>query len=451
MSPTPPATPATVVSGVLFQFLDTSVQHTSTAMLPVLTALLLAGAEPSSYGFLSRGMAFGPYDNDLDTALCAFPNELPYVSPDPVVSTSNYMDSSVCSDSSTTTSPSWCASPSHDSQIELVLYPQKSMRNQLSNVTSLAYLRKLMITGAAADVLRPPSHDSQIELVLYPQKSMHNQLSNVTRLAYLRKLMITGAAADVLRPASVLSDFFASQRVHAFDHHALAARLFIELASQRVHALDHHALLQGDSVPPADSSTATTTSTSQDTSQEIVLYSKSDEPIPSTSQDISQEIVLYSESDDPIHSTSQDVSQEIVLYLYSKSDEPILAPPRSSFLFALLSHSLWSLVACPTLPAALLLSATIEPATSTTCLAAPSLPRPEGQSALPPDRAPTVHAHALARLARRGWWYSLWYTSWWLTSVQPPAACNGLPAAGYASPPPPAACSIRLHLATADE
>ena len=63
MSPTPPATPATVVSGVLFQFLDTSVQHTSTAMLPVLTALLLAGAEPSSYGFLSRGMAFGPYDN----------------------------------------------------------------------------------------------------------------------------------------------------------------------------------------------------------------------------------------------------------------------------------------------------------------------------------------------------------------------------------------------------
>ena len=49
MSPTPPATPATVVSGVLFQFLDTSVQHTSTAMLPVLTALLLAGAEPSSY------------------------------------------------------------------------------------------------------------------------------------------------------------------------------------------------------------------------------------------------------------------------------------------------------------------------------------------------------------------------------------------------------------------
>jgi hypothetical protein len=49
VSPTPPATPATVVSGVLFQFLDTSVQHTSTAMLPVLTALLLAGAEPSSY------------------------------------------------------------------------------------------------------------------------------------------------------------------------------------------------------------------------------------------------------------------------------------------------------------------------------------------------------------------------------------------------------------------
>jgi len=48
VSPTPPATPATVVSGVLFQFLDTSVQHTSTAMLPVLTALLLAGAEPSS-------------------------------------------------------------------------------------------------------------------------------------------------------------------------------------------------------------------------------------------------------------------------------------------------------------------------------------------------------------------------------------------------------------------
>merc|ERR1712127_60669 len=76
--------------------------------------------------------------------------------------------------------------------------------------------------------------------------------------------------------------------------------------------------------------------------------------------------------------------------------------------------------------------------TSTTCLAAPSLP-PEGQRASPPDRAPTVHAHALARLARRGWWYSLWYTSWRLTSVQPPAACNGLPAAGYASPPPPTA------------
>ena len=31
--------------------------------------------------------------------------------------------------------------------------------------------------------------------------------------------------------------------------------------------------------------------------------------------------------------------------------QPTLAPPPSSFLFALLSHSLWSLVACPTLPA----------------------------------------------------------------------------------------------------
>ena len=41
----------------------------------MLSPLLLAVA--SSYGFLSRGMAFGPYDNDLDTALCAFPNELP--------------------------------------------------------------------------------------------------------------------------------------------------------------------------------------------------------------------------------------------------------------------------------------------------------------------------------------------------------------------------------------
>ena len=51
-------------------------------------------------------MAFGPYDND--PALRGLSNELPYVSPDLfVVSTSNnnYMDSSVCSNSSTTTSP----------------------------------------------------------------------------------------------------------------------------------------------------------------------------------------------------------------------------------------------------------------------------------------------------------------------------------------------------------
>ena len=111
--------------------------------------------------------------------------------------------------------------------------------------------------------------------------------------------MITGAAADVLRPASGLSNFLLSTSVYA-DRHALAARiLFIELAPQRVHALDHHALaarilfvelaprvlhanhhaLQGDSIPPADSSTATTPSISQDISQELVLYSKSDEPI----------------------------------------------------------------------------------------------------------------------------------------------------------------------------
>ena len=52
----------------------------------------------SSYGFLSRGMAFGPYY--IDPALCGLSNELPYVSPDLfVVSTSNYMDSSVCSNS----------------------------------------------------------------------------------------------------------------------------------------------------------------------------------------------------------------------------------------------------------------------------------------------------------------------------------------------------------------
>jgi len=44
------------------------------------------------------------YDND--SALRGLSNELPYVSPDLlVVSTSNYMDSSVCSNSSTTTSP----------------------------------------------------------------------------------------------------------------------------------------------------------------------------------------------------------------------------------------------------------------------------------------------------------------------------------------------------------
>ena len=42
--------------------------------------------------------------------------------------------------------------------------------------------------------------------------------------------------------------------------------------------------------------------------------------------------------------TSQPTSQPI--------SQPTLAPPPSSFLFALLSHSLWSLVACPTLPAA---------------------------------------------------------------------------------------------------
>ena len=35
---------------------------------------------------------------------------------------------------------------SHDSQIELVLYPQKSMRDQLSNVTIFACLRKLRST-----------------------------------------------------------------------------------------------------------------------------------------------------------------------------------------------------------------------------------------------------------------------------------------------------------------
>ena len=85
---------------------------------------------------------------------------------------------------------------------------------------------------------------SQIELVLYPQKSMRDQLSNVTSFAYLRKFMITGAAADVLRPASVLSDFLLSTSVYA-DRHALAARiLFIELTPQRVHALaDHQALV----------------------------------------------------------------------------------------------------------------------------------------------------------------------------------------------------------------
>ena len=37
----------------------------------------------------------------------------------------------------------------------------------------------------------PPSHDSQMELVLYPQKSMRDQLSNVTIFACLRKLRST--------------------------------------------------------------------------------------------------------------------------------------------------------------------------------------------------------------------------------------------------------------------
>jgi hypothetical protein len=107
-----------------------------------LSPLLLAAA--SSYGFLSRGMAFGPYD----PALCGLPNEPPYVSPDLLVvsrsnKNNNYMDSSVCSNSSTGLGSSLALTPSHDSQIELVLYSQKSMRNQLSNVNRLAYLRKL--------------------------------------------------------------------------------------------------------------------------------------------------------------------------------------------------------------------------------------------------------------------------------------------------------------------
>ena len=99
-------------------------------------------------------------DNNNDPALYGLSNELPYVSPDLlVVSTSNknnnYMDSSVCSNSSTSLGSSLALSSSHDSQIEIVLYPQKSMRSQLSNITSFDYLRKLMTTGAAADVLRP--------------------------------------------------------------------------------------------------------------------------------------------------------------------------------------------------------------------------------------------------------------------------------------------------------
>ena len=89
-------------------------------------------------------MAFGPYD----PALCGLPNEPPYVSPDLLVvsrsnKNNNYMDSSVCSNSSTGLGSSLALTPSHDSQIELVLYSQKSMRNQLSNVNRLAYLRKL--------------------------------------------------------------------------------------------------------------------------------------------------------------------------------------------------------------------------------------------------------------------------------------------------------------------
>ena len=42
----------------------------------MLSSLLLAAA--SSYDFLSRGMAFGPYD----PALYGLSNELPYVSPE---------------------------------------------------------------------------------------------------------------------------------------------------------------------------------------------------------------------------------------------------------------------------------------------------------------------------------------------------------------------------------
>ena len=197
---------------------------------------------------------------------------------------------------------------SHDSQRELVLYPQKSMPNQLPNFTRFASLRKLMITGAATDALRPVcglsafialaarvhadhhafaartlfelaprlgsalalslSHDSQIELVLYPQKSMRDQLSNVTSFAYLRKSMITGAAADVRRPASG-SSVAQTTSVYAPNHHAAdvlrPASGSSVAQTTSVYAPNHHAL-QGDSVPPADSSTATTPSIYQDIS-----------------------------------------------------------------------------------------------------------------------------------------------------------------------------------------
>ena len=125
---------------------------------------------------------------------------------------------------------------SHDSQRELVLYPQKSMPNQLPNFTRFASLRKLMITGAASlgsTLALSLSHDSQIELVLYPQKSMRDQLSNVTSFAYLRKAMINGRAADVLRPASGLSNFLLSTSVYA-GHHAFAARRTCGRRSRRM-------------------------------------------------------------------------------------------------------------------------------------------------------------------------------------------------------------------------
>ena len=82
----------------------------------MLPSLLLAAA--SSYGFLSRGMAFGSYD----PALYGLSNELPYVSPDLLVvsrsnKNNNYMDSSVCSNSSTGLGSSLALTPSHNSQI----------------------------------------------------------------------------------------------------------------------------------------------------------------------------------------------------------------------------------------------------------------------------------------------------------------------------------------------